>query len=67
MWDIVDRIIHPPVHDKCHRRLAVEFENSMLTPTVHDDRYDSPCMCETCIHENECLYEIRNCEDYEEE
>ena len=47
----------------------MELENSMLRPTVHDDRYDIAweSRCETCKHNGECVYVIRNCEGYEEE
>lgn len=49
----------------------MELENSMLRPTVHDDRYDSyGSLCDTCIHADNCYmaeYEISNCDEYEEE
>ena len=47
--------------------VAMELENSMLRPTVHDDRYDEVCLCETCVHKDECDYWYINCENYEED
>ena len=62
------RAVPGTVHAQHHRRIGMEFENSMLRPTVHDDRYDIDyeSICETCIHYSECEYVVRNCEEYEE-